>query len=165
MFTSVSIQMALDNTFVSRELSPSSSPRYIFISISAWNIMKGRIPRTINAKGYHQQKCNDWTNSNNNCRTSRTQNPSHQRCFHICQHFGTINRSYWQIQFPTLEIQIQQERLRYIQRLKTLNHPLPKVLHGFDYFCFLFHQPLRAFLFTELVASYHQLSPFSQVEE
>ena len=30
--------------------------------------------------------------------------------------------------------------------------------------CFLFHQPLRAFVFAELVASYHQLSPFSQVE-
>jgi len=32
MFTSVSIQMALDNTVVSSELSPSSSPRYISIS-------------------------------------------------------------------------------------------------------------------------------------
>ena len=47
---------------------------------------------------------------------------------------------------------------------KTFDHPSPKVLHGFDYFCFLFHQPLRASLFAELVASYHQLSPISQVE-
>jgi len=37
----------------------------------------------------------------------------------------------------------------------TIEDVNPKVVHS---------QPLRAFLFAELIASYHQLSPFSQVK-